>query len=260
MSQPHAIDEPIDKPIDEPINDKDEAAAAEAQRSPLFKIALGVVAAGAVIVLARVAGQQLPATVAWIDSLGFWGPVIFVLLYAAATVLFVPGALLTVAGGAIFGLLEGTVIVFTAAVLGSALAFLSGRYVARSWIESRLGGSEKFAAIDHAVGQQGLKIVFLLRLSPVIPFNLINYALGLTRISLRDYMLASFGMLPGTLLYVYYGRVIGDVALLAGGESAEKGAAYYGLTAVGLVATIAVTTIVTRIARRALHEASESIG
>jgi uncharacterized membrane protein YdjX (TVP38/TMEM64 family) len=246
--------------VEEPMGEQDETTGAGAQRSPALKVALAIGAAGAVIVLARSIGQQLPAAVAWIDSLGFWGPLIFVLLYAAATVLFVPGALLTVAGGAIFGLLEGTVVVFGAAMLGSGLAFLSGRYVARSWIESRLRDSEKFAAIDHAVGQQGLKIVFLLRLSPIIPFNLINYALGLTRISFRDYMLAGFGMLPGTLLYVYYGRVIGDVALLAGGETAERGTAYYVVTAVGLAATIAVTTIVTRIARRALHEASESIG
>ena len=136
------------------------------------------------------------------------------------------------------------------------LAFLVARYLARSAVERRLAGNPKFAAIDRAVGEQGRKIVFLLRLTPVIPFNLINYALGLTRVRFGDYMLASFGMLPGTLLYVYSGKLVGDVAALAGNPNVAKGSGYYAFLALGLVATIAVTTIVTRTARRALAEAT----
>jgi len=172
-------------------------------------------------------------------------------------VAFVPGSLLTLGAGAIFGLAKGVVYVFVAASIGATLAFLVSRYVARSAIEQRLAGNEKFAAIDSAVGDQGLKIVMLLRLSPVFPFNLLNYGLGLTKVSLRDYVLAHIGMLPGTLLYVYYGKLAGDVAALAGGAETERGAEYWIVLGLGLVATVVVTTIVTRIARRALKESAD---
>jgi uncharacterized membrane protein YdjX (TVP38/TMEM64 family) len=160
------------------------------------------------------------------------------------------------AAGAIFGIGSGVIYVFIGASVGSGLAFLVSRYLARSLVERRLHEQPKFAAIDRAVAEQGRKIVFLLRLTPVVPFNFINYALGLTRVRFADYMLASFGMLPGTLLYVYSGKIAGDVATLAGNPSVAKGAGYYALLALGLVATVAVTTIVTRTARGALEEAT----
>ena len=122
-------------------------------------------------------------------------------------------------------------------------------------IEERLEDNQRFAAIDRAVGREGLKIVLLLRLSPVFPFNLLNYALGLTSVRFRDYLIASAGMLPGTLLYIYAGKVVGDVARLAGGASVQ-GPAYYAVLVLGLAATVVVTTIVTRTARRALREAT----
>jgi uncharacterized membrane protein YdjX (TVP38/TMEM64 family) len=182
---------------------------------------------------------------------------VFILGYAIAVVAFVPGSVLTLAAGAIFGIGAGVVYVFIAAVLGSSAAFLVSRYLARGAIEQRLTGNARFAAIDRAVGEQGRKIVFLLRLSPVFPFNLLNYALGLTRVRFVDYVTAALGMLPGTLLYVYYGKLAGDVAALAGGAAVEKGAGYYAVLGVGLVATIAVTAVVTRTARKALREATE---
>ena len=206
------------------------------------------------IVLGRQAGVYLPQFVTWVDSLGVWGPVVFVVGYVVAAVAFVPGSILTLAAGAIFGLGKGVVIVFIAAVLGSSAAFMVARYLARPAIERRLAGNARFAAIDRAVGAQGRKIVFLLRLSPVFPFNLLNYALGLTKVRFLDFFVASAGMLPGTLLYVYYGKLAGDVAALAGGSAVTKGPEYYAVLILGLVATIVVTTIVTRIARRALKE------
>jgi uncharacterized membrane protein YdjX (TVP38/TMEM64 family) len=169
----------------------------------------------------------------------------------------VPGAVLTLAGGAIFGVVEGSVYVFVAASLGASLAFLVGRYGARGWMERQLAQNPRFAAVDRAVAQNGLKITLLLRLSPVFPFNFLNYALGLTQVRLRDYVIACVGMLPATVLYVYYGQVIGDVAALAGGASSDKDAGYWAVTGLGLAATIAVTTVVTRTARRALAEVSE---
>jgi uncharacterized membrane protein YdjX (TVP38/TMEM64 family) len=220
------------------------------------KIALGVAAIAALFLLGREAGRYVQLFAQWVDGLGVWGPAAFVAGYALAVAAFVPGSLLTLAGGAIFGVARGTAFVFAAAVLGSSLAFLISRYFARSAIERRLAGNEKFAAIDGAVRQNGRWIVFLLRLSPVFPFNLLNYALGLTSVRFADYLVASFGMLPGTLLYVYSGKAVGDVAALAGGAAPERGALYYALLGLGLAATAGVTVLVTRIARRALADAT----
>jgi uncharacterized membrane protein YdjX (TVP38/TMEM64 family) len=234
------------------------ASPAPPQRAglPLARIVLVVVGLAAVVVLGRQAGGYIPQFARWVNGLGFWGPVVFIIGYALATVAFVPGALLTLAAGAIFGLAKGVVYVFIAAMLGSSAAFLVSRYVARQAIERRLARNPRFAAIDRAVGAQGRKIVFLLRLSPVFPFNLLNYGLGLTQVRFADYVIAAVGMLPGTLLYVYYGKLAGDVAALAGGAAPEKGAGYYGVLVLGLAATVVVTTIVTRTARRALKEAT----
>ncbi len=236
----------------------DTAGEKPGRRSQLLKVAGGIVAIAAVLLLAREAGQYVPALAEWVDGLGFWGPLAFILAYAVAVVAFVPGALLTLAGGAIFDLLWGTVYVFIAAVLGSSAAFLVSRYLARGAVEKRLQGNARFDALDRAIAGQGLKIVFLLRLSPAFPFSFLNYAIGLTRISFRDYLLASVGMLPGTVLYVYYGKLAGDVAALASGTATERGAGYYAVLGIGLLATVAVTALVTRIARRALQEATDS--
>jgi uncharacterized membrane protein YdjX (TVP38/TMEM64 family) len=229
-------------------------------RPSLTRFALIAVAVVAVVFLARDLGGYVPQFAVWVNGLGVWGPVVFILGYAAAAVAFVPGSLLTLAAGAIFGLAAGVAYVFIAATLGASIAFLVSRYVARRAVESRLAGNPRFAAIDRAVGAQGRKIVFLLRLSPIFPFNLLNYALGLTNVRFVDYFVASVGMLPGTLLYVYYGKLAGDVAALAGGASVRKDTAYYAVLALGLIATVVVTTIVTRIARRALREATEGAG
>jgi uncharacterized membrane protein YdjX (TVP38/TMEM64 family) len=206
----------------------------------------------ALLLVGRSAGDAVPRFASWVEGLGFWGPLVFVFAYAAAVVAMVPGSVLTLAAGAIFGLVQGTIYVFFAATLGAALAFLVSRHLARSLVERRLQGNERFSAIDRAVGGEGRKIVFLLRLSPIFPFSLLNYALGLTRVGFWDYFVASLGMIPGTVLYVYYGKLAGDVASLAGGAEVERGAEYWAVLLLGLAATVAVTAVVTRSARRAL--------
>src|SRR5262249_8960727 len=170
-------------------------------------IVVTLAAVAALAVIGRQAGRYVPAFAQWGNGLGVWGPVVFILGYAAAVGAFVPGSVLTLAAGGIFGLARGTVYVFIAATLGSAGAFLVSRYVARAAIERRLASNPRFAAIDRAVGVEGRKIVILLRLSPVFPFNLLNYGLGLTQVRFVDYLVASIGMIPGTVLYVYYGKL-----------------------------------------------------
>ncbi|MDH3686107.1 MAG: TVP38/TMEM64 family protein [Myxococcales bacterium] len=210
------------------------------------------IAAAAVVVAVVLLGRELSGYIKpfqeWVASLGVLAPVVFVAGYGLAVVAFVPASALTLAAGAVFGLAKGTAYVFVAAVVGSAAAFLIARYVARAAIEKRVEADPRFSAIDRAVGSEGRKIAFLLRLSPAIPFNLLNYALGLTRISFRDYLIASVGMLPGTLLYVYSGTLVGEVA-----SGVELGRGL--LLGVGLVATAAVTIYVTVLARRALQSA-----
>lgn len=210
----------------------------------------------ALVAVGRQVGGAIPTFASYIAGLGALGPVVFIAGYALATVAFVPGSLLTLAAGAIFGLPTGVALVFVGATLGGTLAFLVARYLARGAVERRLAGNARFAAVDRAIGGDGRRIVFLLRLSPAFPFTLLNYALGLTRVRLRDYVVASAGMLPGTVLFVYYGKLAGDVAALAGGVQAPRTTSYYVLLGAGLVATLLVTTLVTRLARRALREAT----
>ncbi|MBJ20566.1 MAG: TVP38/TMEM64 family protein [bacterium] len=222
------------------------------------RIALGVVALAGIIYLGRSGGAYVPRFAEWVGGLGALGPIAFIVGYAVAVVAFIPGSFLTLASGAIFGVAEGTVYVFVAAVLGSALAFLIARHGARASIERRIEGDIRFVAIDQAVGLEGRKIVFLLRLSPVFPFNLLNYALGLTQVRLADYLIASIGMLPGTLLYVYTGKLAGDVAAIAGGAETTRGLVEWSILSVGFVATLGVTFYVTRLAKRALDAATNA--
>lgn len=234
---------------------------APASGSSRWPLVLGLLLAIAALVLGgRALGGALTAAVARVDALGAWGPAAFVALYVVACVLAIPGSALTLAAGAAFGLGGGLVASFTGAMLGSTAAFLVARHGARARLAARFADDPRFDAIDRAVAARGRTVVFLLRLSPAIPFSLLNYALGLTRVPLRDYVLGGIGMLPGTLLYVYYGKVAGDVAALAGRAAPPRDAGYYAVLGLGLVATIAVTVLVTRVARRALADAAPTVG
>jgi uncharacterized membrane protein YdjX (TVP38/TMEM64 family) len=222
----------------------------------LVRIALAVLLLAALVLAGRTAGAHFATFAEWVKAQGALGPAVFIAGYAAAVVAFVPGSLLTLAAGALFGLGAGTLYVMIAATLGAAGSFLVARYLARGAVEQKLAGNPRLAAIDRAIGAEGRKIVLLLRLSPAFPFNVLNYALGLTRVRFGDYLVASLGMLPGTLLYVYSGKLAGDVAAVAGGAAPARGPGYWALLGLGLAATLAVTLLVTRLARRALDEAT----
>lgn len=198
--------------------------------------------------------SYLVTVLEWTQGLGIWGPLVFILAYIVATVLFLPGSVLTLGAGFLFGVLMGTVWASIASTLGAAAAFLVGRTVARDWVAQKVSGKPKFAAIDEAVGEEGAKIVFLTRLSPIFPFNLLNYAFGLTRVRFWHYFFASWtGMLPGALMYVYLGSAARSLAQIAAGR-VEGGSAQRIFFWIGLAATVIVAVLVTRIARRALKE------
>ncbi len=191
----------------------------------------------------------------WIGQMGLAGIFIFIAVYAAATVLLAPGAILTIGAGFAFGLWKGFLAVSAAATLGASLAFLVARFVARDKIEAMARRNPKFQRIDNAIGKKGAKLVFLLRLSPVIPFNLSNYFYGLTAVKFWPYVLASWiGMMPGTFLYVYIGTAGKAAVSAAGGEAVKQGWQYWMFMSIGLVATIVVTIWVTKIARDALKK------
>jgi uncharacterized membrane protein YdjX (TVP38/TMEM64 family) len=215
-------------------------------------------AIGAVVLLLWWAGRSLSPgllrVVAHIQSVGPAAPAAFILIYALAVVALIPASLLTIAGGAVFGLLPGMVYALVGATLGSTGAFLIGRHVARRLVARRLAAMPRFVAIERAVSARGRRIVFLLRLSPVVPFNFLNYALGLTTISVWDFVIASLGTVPGAFVYAYAGKVTGEALALAGKAEVPKNSSYYAVLLAGLVATIAATTVVTRTARRALQD------
>lgn len=220
---------------------------------------------GVIVAAALVAGLLLlPVNhwalllVEWIRDAGAVGVVVYTLAYILATVLLLPGSILTLGAGFAYGPVWGTVLVSPVSVVAATLAFVLGRTVARNWVSRRMEKNPRFAAINKAIGESGFKIVFLLRLSPIFPFNVLNYALGLTRVRLRDYVIASFfGMLPGTFLYVYLGSLVTSASELLSGKRPSAGpwgqVLYWG----GLAATLLVTVLITRIARRALNRALE---
>lgn len=193
--------------------------------------------------------------VEWIRGAGAVGVAGYALAYVVATLFLLPGSVLTLGAGFAYGPVWGTLVASPVSVAAATLAFLLGRSMARGWIARRMAGHPRFGAIDAAVGEHGFKIVFLLRLSPLLPFNVLNYALALTRVRLRDYVLASLlGMLPGTVLYVYLGSLVTSASqLLSGGQGAGGWgrALYWG----GLLATVVATIVLTRVARAALTRA-----
>ena len=194
----------------------------------------------------------------WTQGLGVWAYAFVVAFYIVACVFLLPGSVLTLGAGFVFKLVGGFIVVSIGSTLGACAAFWVGRTVARNWIASKVAANEKFAAIDQAVAGQGFKIVLLTRLSPVFPFNLLNYAFGLTKIPFWKYALGSWiGMIPGTVMYVYFGAALGSFAELAAGN-VEKGTAGRLFFWFGLAVTFAVTVFVTRIARNALKQAVES--
>lgn len=213
---------------------------------------------GAAVFILAAAALLFPITdwladaIRWIEAHRTIAWLAYILGYIIATVLLVPGSIVTLAAGFVFGLPAGVAIVSAGSIVGATCAFLVGRFLARDWVAGKIAGMPRFRALDRAAGREGFVIVLLARLSPVFPFNVLNYGLGITSVRLRDYFFASWiGMFPGTVLYVYIGSLAKNLAELTSGEL-ETGAAGGALFVVGLLATIGLTVLITRKATRAL--------
>lgn len=210
------------------------------------------------VVLALIAAARLLPVREWIQSLQDWvkgmgaaGMVIYGAIYILAVVLFVPGIVLTLGAGFLFGLGWGIVVVSAASTTAAAIAFLIARYLARDSIEKIARKNPRFAAIDRAIGKEGWKVVALLRLSPLVPFSVSNYLYGLTSVEFVAYVATSWAaMLPATVLYVYLGAAGRTI-----GQKTERSPWEWALLGVGLTATAVVTVLLTRIARRELARA-----
>jgi len=241
------------------------------RRRGIVKMVLGAALLGTLFALSYVLPLQdwLLGAMEWLEGFGVWGLVAVSAFYLVACVAMVPGSILSLGAGFLAGLLWpdapalailwGTVAVSIGSVSGATVAFMLGRRFFREAVAVKTAGSPKFAAMDRAIGRDGLKMVILIRLSPAFPFNLLNYAMGLTRVRLRDYILGFWaGMLPGTVMWVYLGTTITSLTAVAAGSGpvAEVGWGRMVLMGLGLVATIVLVVVVTRIARRALREAA----
>lgn len=201
---------------------------------------------------------MLKSVLEWVESLGSIGAIAFIGIYIIATIAFLPAFILTLGAGVLFGIWLGSVYVFIGATLGSILAFLVGRYLARDWVAKKIATNEKFNSIDRAVGKEGLKIVILTRLSPIFPFNLLNYAFGVTGVSMKDYIIGSLGMIPGTIMYVYIGSLAGNIALIGTDSQPTNPTLQWTIRMLGFIATVAVTVYVTRIAKQALAQSVDN--
>jgi uncharacterized membrane protein YdjX (TVP38/TMEM64 family) len=217
----------------------------------LVAVAAGLVLGGKYLNLQ----DRLADALAWIEGLGVAGMGVFALMYIVACVFLIPGSILTLGGGAIYGVVTGSILVSISSTLGATAAFLVGRYFARNWVAKKIEGNTTFSAIDNAVAKEGWKIVGLSRLSPIFPFSLLNYAYSLTKVSLRDFVVASWiGMIPGTVMYVYIGSLAGDLASIGAESSNDPTAAKWVINGIGFLATVLVTVYVTKIAKKALAE------
>lgn len=228
-------------------------------RVTVLKLFCWMILITALIAAARYFNVQefLTSLLDWMAGLGPWGPVAFIVIYILATLLFIPGSLLTLGAGLLFGVVLGSIYVSIGATIGATAAFLVGRYWARGWVEKHVEGREPFKVIDEAVAREGWKIVGLTRLSPIFPFNLLNYAFGITQVSFKDYFwLTWIGITPGTVLYVYLGSLAGSLTMLGNGGQPISPAMWVFYT-MGLLATVAVTVYVTWIAKKALEQISQ---
>ena len=190
----------------------------------------------------------LAPVMAWVEHLGAWGPVLFILIYIAAAVFLIPASVLTLGAGAAFGFIHGLWIVSVASTLGAAAAFLTGRFLVRGFIAVKLAGYPAISGLEGALSFGGWKLVLLTRLSPVLPYTLLNYAFSLTRIRFSHFVLATWaGMIPGKMFYLYLGSLA-----RAGADPESLTPVRWALYGLGLAATLAVTVMTTRMARQAL--------
>jgi uncharacterized membrane protein YdjX (TVP38/TMEM64 family) len=196
-------------------------------------------------------GDWLASFRGWVFDLGLLGALLYVVAYIVCSVLMIPGTALTLGAGGVFGYTYGLILTIIGSNLGALAAFLLARTVMQKRVELWSANSPRFVSINHAVSSNGFKVVFLLRLTPAVPFTLLNYLLGVTRVTLPRYAAATLlGMLPANMTFVYIGVLSANIAM-----QKEVGRTFW---IAGAVATIAALVVISRIARRALQQAEST--
>jgi len=201
----------------------------------------------------------------WIEENPILGGLTFMLVYMCATVFLIPGSLLTIGSGVIYsqvygtfgGVLFATVVVFIGASIGCTLAFLLGRYIFQEVVEGWIQKYDNFRALEDVFEERGLRVTFLLRLSPLIPFNVLNYALGLTKVKLRDYALANFGLIPGTFAFCFLGSTLGSLTDAASSGISAGGPGLLIFAIVGTLAALGAAIYVGILSKRELKKLAE---
>ena len=222
---------------------------------------ISLIALAAVLLI--FAGLGLPiremaeSVFSWIQENPNVSWLVFLGLYVLATVLLLPGSVLTIGGGWLFGFMEGLVVVSLSSTLAASCSFLIGRYLARAWVEGKISEDRRYRSLDRAIGERGFFVVLLTRLSPLFPYNLLNYAWGISSVRISRYVLASWiGMIPGTLLYVYLGAAASDISQLFS-VAPGKGFGQEWLFIVGLAATAVLVVFIARLATKSLNQVME---
>ena len=196
----------------------------------------------------------LATAVLALGDLGAWASAVFVAFYIVAALTLVPASfLLTVSAGAMFGVWRGSVLVFIGAAIGASLVYAVVSPLAGSRWMQHVRRDRRVRTVEAAMAGEGVHIMFLLRLSPITPYSIVNYALALSGVRYVDFAAALPGMIPVIVLSTYYGKAVGDVAALAAGVAPPRSPEYYVLLLLGLVATIVSTILLTRAARRAIE-------
>ena len=193
-----------------------------------------------------------------VEELGSWGLLLFAALYVIAAVMMAPAFLLAIAAGAMFGVWGGSALGFVSATLGAIATYIVAARFSETRLVAWMAQRPRVAAVRSAIAAAGVWVQFLLRLSPVVPYVLLNYGLGLSRVRFRDFLIALVGMIPTLVVFAYYGQVIGDVTKIAAGQRLPVGREYYMLLAIGIVATIVASVAIGRAARRAMDAADDA--
>ena len=191
----------------------------------------------------------------WVESLGHYGPLAMIGGYVAVCTFSVPGAPLTLGCGFLFGVAEGTLIATIGSTMGATVAFLIARFGGRGFFRAKVGRRIKFRRLDRAARRHGFTIVLLTRMSPVFPFNLLNYVFGFTSVHFRDYIFATMiGVVPVSILYVYVGSLMKTLAQVATGK-VDPAALQPWVIVISLVLTVGAVAIMATFAKRMLEKA-----
>lgn len=226
-------------------------------RGRALALAAGLALVAAVLLLRQPVASGVLSLAGWVEGLGGWGPIAFTAALTAAIPICLPAAPFLLAAGVLFGPLSGALYAALGNLLGGALAFLLGRKLLRARVEKRLASEGGFALVSKTLRQEGVRGIALIRLSPVLPAWLLNYAFGVSRVRWRDYLLSSVAILPTALAYVLSGAGLGDLAALQSGGGPPRGAGYYALLGGGILATLGASLLLGRRARRIVEEMEE---